>query len=56
MPQRRASLGTFLTMECIVPEKMKVVFDCSAKFEGTYLNEHLLPGPDLANALTGVLP
>ncbi len=31
------------------------VFDCSAKFEGTALNDHLLTGPDLANRLTGVL-
>ncbi|XP_048846374.1 uncharacterized protein LOC125717469 [Brienomyrus brachyistius] len=37
------------------PEKIRVVFDCSAKFEGTSLNEHLLTGPDLNNALTGVL-
>ncbi len=31
------------------------VFDCSAKFEGTALNDHLLTGPDLPNMLTGVL-
>ncbi|XP_057197195.1 uncharacterized protein LOC130558657 [Triplophysa rosa] len=37
------------------PEKIRVVFDCSAKFEGTSLNDHLLTGPDLTNALIGVL-
>ncbi len=37
------------------PEKIRVVFDCSAKFETTSLNNHLLTGPDLTNALTGVL-
>nr|XP_046230542.1 uncharacterized protein LOC124051127 [Scatophagus argus] len=37
------------------PEKIRVVIDCSAKFEGTSLNDHLLTGPDLTNTLTGVL-
>ena len=37
------------------PEKIRVVFDCSAKYEGTALNDHLLTGPDLTNGLTGVL-
>lgn len=37
------------------PEKIRVVFDCSARFEGTSLNDHLLTGSDLANALAGVL-
>ncbi|XP_051803238.1 uncharacterized protein LOC127533647 [Acanthochromis polyacanthus] len=37
------------------PEKIRVVFDCSAKYEGTALNDHLLAGPDLTNGLTGVL-
>lgn len=37
------------------PNKIRVVFDCSAKYEGTALNEHLLTGPDLTNGLTGVL-
>ena len=37
------------------PEKIRVVFDCSAKFIGTSLNEQLLQGPNLANNLLGVL-
>ena len=37
------------------PGKIRVVFDCAAKFQQTSLNDHLLTGPDLTNALVGVL-
>jgi hypothetical protein len=37
------------------PETIRVVFDCSAEFEGQSLNQHLLQGPDLTNILIGVL-
>lgn len=35
--------------------EIRVVFHCSAQFEGKSLNKHFLQGPDLTNNLTGVL-
>ena len=37
------------------PQKIRVVFDCSAQSHGTCLNNHVLQGPELMNSLTGVL-
>ena len=34
---------------------IRVVFDCSARYQGETLNDHLLQGPDLSSKLTGVL-
>ena len=37
------------------PKKIRVVFDCSATYQGESINNHLLQGPDLTNQLVGVL-
>ena len=37
------------------PEKVRVVFDCSAEYRGTSLSNQLISGPDLTNQLDGVL-
>ena len=37
------------------PGKVRVVFDCAAKFQNVSLNQQILQGPDLTNSLTGVL-
>ncbi|KAG1940147.1 hypothetical protein F2P79_016875 [Pimephales promelas] len=37
------------------PGKIRVVFDCSARFQETSLNDQLLTGPELTNTLVGVL-
>ena len=37
------------------PGKVRVIFDCSAKYRGSSLNDKLLQGWDLTNSLVGVL-
>ena len=36
------------------PGKIRVVFDCSARYKRFCLNDHLLPGPEITNSLVGV--
>ena len=36
-------------------DKVRVVFDCAAKFQNVSLNQQILQGPDLTNSLTRVL-
>lgn len=31
-------------------QKLRIVFDCSSKYQGAYLNDHLLQGQDLMNS------
>lgn len=38
------------------PDKIRVVFDCSADYKRESLNKYFLTGPDLTNGLVGVLP
>ena len=37
------------------PDKLRVVFDCAAKYSGQSLNMNLMQGPDLTNSLLVVL-
>ena len=37
------------------PDRIRVVFDCRASFNGVSLNDQLLQGPDLTNSLVGEL-
>ena len=37
------------------PDKLRVVYDCAAEYQGTSLNKKVLQGPDLMNKLIGVL-
>ena len=37
------------------PEKVRIVFDCAAKYNGKSINYRVLQGPGLTNSLFGVL-
>jgi hypothetical protein len=56
--KRPAVCGIFLITEFITlenPDKLRVVFGCSARFKDQSLNKHLLTGSDLTNGPAGVL-
>jgi len=36
-------------------DKIRIVFDCAARYGGTSLNDQVMQGPDLTNKLVGVL-
>ena len=38
-----------------VKQKLRVVFNCAAPYQGTSLNDQLLQGPDLTSSLIGVV-
>ena len=42
-------------MHSLKPNKVRVVFDCGAKYKGVSLNDSLMPGPCLTSNLVGVL-
>ena len=53
MPEMRVN---YVPHHCITgASKFRVVFDCSARFGGTSLNDQLMHGPDLTNTVVGVL-
>ena len=37
------------------PNKIRVVFDCSAEYAGRSINKELMAGPDLTNQIVGTL-
>ena len=37
------------------PDKVRIVFNCAARYNGVSLNSQLLQGPDVTNTLVGVL-
>lgn len=42
-------------MHPLKPDKVRVVYDCAAKYRQMSLNQQLLQGPDHTNQLVGVL-
>ena len=56
---QNASIVCYLPHHPVViprkPGKLRVVFDCAAKFNGTSLNDKLMKGPNLANSLVSDL-
>ena len=57
--EHKAGVAWYLPHHPVVnpnkPDKIRVVFDCAARYNGVSLNSQLLQGPDLTNNLVGVL-
>ena len=57
--ESNAVSGWFLPHHAVLhqhkPEKLRVVFDCAARFGRTSLNDQLSKGPDFLNSLIGFL-
>ena len=55
----KSKLSWFLSHLSVVnpinPDKLRIVFDCGAEYDGISLNKTLIRGPDLTNTLVGVL-
>ena len=49
------SLPHHPVMHPLKPDKVRVVYDCGATYEGTLLNQQLMSGADQTNQLVGVL-
>ena len=64
LPDRRSSISLKKKNKWYIPHhyvihpvkrKIRVVFDCAAKYQGISLNDQLLQGPNQTNTLSGVL-
>ena len=58
MKERRERFDTYRTASRSLSQNQKQTmccFDCSAKYKGTCLNDHFLPGPNITNSLLSVL-
>ena len=53
--QEVSYLPFFEVFHPMKPDKIRIVYDSSAKYQGVSLNDVLLGGPDLNNSLIGVL-
>ena len=54
-PNRTWYIPHFAVYHPKKPDKVRIVFDCSAEYHNYCLNKELLQGPDMTNQLIGVL-
>ena len=53
--RKRILYTTFWCFTILKKDKIRIVFDCNAKFRGLSLNDWLLQGPNLTNSFVQVL-